>query len=72
MQTRLPVDWPLPNSIVYGMNNRDTEGSGVASSDGALPGRQENSPTFRSGVLADIKGIDAQTYDYGTGSQYDA
>ena len=39
---------------------------------GALPRRQENSPTTRSGVLVNIKGIDAQTCGYGTGGQYNA
>ena len=66
------MDWSLPNSIVYGLDNRITEGTGITSSDGTLPGRQEDSPTSGGGVLVSIKGIDAPADGYDTGSQYNA
>ena len=66
------MDWSLLNSIVYGLDNRNTEGTGVSSSDGALPRRQEDPYTTGGGVLVDIKGIDTSTIGYDTGSQFDA
>ena len=66
------MDWSLLNSIVYGLDNRNTKGTGVSSGDGALPRRQEDTYTTGSGVLVDIKGIVTSTNGYDTGSQHNA
>ena len=62
----------LFNSIVHGLNNRNTKGTGISGSDGALPGRQEDTYSNGSGVLVDIKEIINSTIGYDTGSQHNA
>ena len=64
------MDWSLFNSIIHGQDNRNTKGTGISGSDGALPGRQEDTYSNGSGVLVDIKEIINSTIGYDTGSQH--
>ena len=69
---KLDPPWIGPYLIIHGLDNRNTKGTGISSSDGALPRRQEDTYSNGSGVLVDIKGIVNSTIGYDTGSQHNA